>query len=365
VSEPRRSRRSRWRFATLLLAVVVLASGCAGSTSSSSTSGGSPSVATPRAAPPAHLPHVRHVFVVNLENHSYDDTFGADSKAPYLARQLTAQGLLLRRFYGIAHHSLPNYLAQISGQAPTADTREDCHQFTEQQGVGQGCVYPASVRTLPGQLASRGLTWRGYMEDMGTPCRHPSIGGPDTTSHARPGDQYAARHDPFVYFHSIIDSAACRRDVVDLDRLSSDLSRTATTRNLTYITPNLCNDGHDSPCVDGSPGGLTSADAWLRQWVPDILASPAYRRNGLLVITFDEAEKGGTGADDACCGQTGPGGGRVGAVLLSPFLTPGTTSDQPYNHYSLEHSLARIFGVRPLGHGKQAPAFGSDVWSGS
>jgi phosphatidylinositol-3-phosphatase len=73
------------------------------------------------------------------------------------------------------------------------------------QAVGQGCVYPASVPTVADQLTAKGLTWKAYQQDMGAPCRHPVLGLLDDTQKAPVGDQYAARHNPFVYFHSIID----------------------------------------------------------------------------------------------------------------------------------------------------------------
>jgi hypothetical protein len=38
--------------------------------------------------------------------------------------------------------------------------------------------------------------------------------------------------------------------------------------------PNLCEDGHDSPCVTGGPGGLAQADKFLAQCVPKIMAAP-------------------------------------------------------------------------------------------
>src|SRR5256885_16925251 len=71
------------------------------------------------------------------------------------------------------------------------------------QAIGQGCVYPTGVKTVADQLEAAGLTWKGYMEDMGTACRHPALNSRDTTQQAKVGDQYAARHDPFVYFHSL------------------------------------------------------------------------------------------------------------------------------------------------------------------
>jgi hypothetical protein len=64
-------------------------------------------------------------------------------------------------------------------------------------------------------------------------------------------------------------------------------------------------------------------------------------------------------------GLHGPGGGRIGAVLISPFIRPGTISDVPYNHYSLLLSVASIFGVAPLGFAaeKGLHPFGADVFN--
>ena len=184
--------------------------------------------APPAAAPPP----VGHVFVINLENKGFDETWGPDSKAPYLSRTLRAQGNLLTQYYGTAHNSLGNYLAQISGQGPNAETQADCQTYSPfrqtgtaapGQAVGQGCVYPSSVPTLAGQLTGSGRSWKGYMEDMGTPCRHPRLGAVDDTQQARVGDQYAARHNPFVYFASITGSPECAADDVDLSALPRDL----------------------------------------------------------------------------------------------------------------------------------------------
>jgi hypothetical protein len=231
------------------------------------------------------------------------------------------------------------------------------------------------VPTLAGQLTSHGLSWKGYLEDMGTPCRHPVLNTPDTTQKAKVGDQYAARHNPFAYFRSITDSATCAAHDVDLSRLPHDLASTSTTPSLSYITPNLCDDGHDAPCVDGRPGGLVSADAWLKVWVPKILASPAFRTDGILIITFDESD-GPQSDATACCGEgagpntpqpgiSGYGGGRVGALVISRFVRPNTWSTTPYNHYSLLASLEELFRLPKLGYAA-APGldrFGLDVYN--
>jgi phosphatidylinositol-3-phosphatase len=283
----------------------------------------------------------------------------------------------------------------VSGQGSNPQTQADCQVFSEflaagtgadGQALGQGCVYPSSVRTVADQLTERGLTWKGYMEDMGNnptreseTCGHPPLGAADPTQSAEPGDQYAARHNPFVYFHSIIDSPACAANDVPLSRLPADLGKVRTTANLSFITPNLCHDGHDEPCVDGEPGGLVSADAWLREWVPRITRSQAFRRDGLLLVTFDEAEASGADADaSACCNEAqfpntpnnggpiqGRGGGRVGAVALSRFIRPGTVSGHPYNHFSTLRTVEGLFGLPLLGYaGSPDPgSLGADVFT--
>lgn len=315
-----------------------------------------------------------HVFVINLENKDYDAAWGPGSAAPYLSGTLRAQGVLLSEYYGIAHHSTPNYLAQISGQAANEMTRADCRTYAPfiptgnsdpGQVLGNGCVYPASVPTLPGQLSAAGKTWKGYMEDMNTPCRHPAPGAKDDQQKAKPADQYATRHNPFVYFEQITSTPDCRANVVDFTAFAGDLKSLATTPELSYITPNLCNDGHDAPCVDGRPGGLATADAWLRAQVPLIQSSPAFKKDGLLVITFDEADGDAGDAGGPAGIPGGTAGGRVGALVLSPFTKGGTTSATPYNHFSLLASIEDIFYLPRLGYA-QAPglnSFGADVFS--
>jgi hypothetical protein len=336
------------------------------------------------AAAASYLPPAHHVFVVNLENKGFDETWGPGSKAPYLATTLRAQGVLLAQYYGTAHNSLPNYVAQISGQGPTTQTQGDCQIYSDfvgagtvspGQAVGEGCVYPTSVRTIADQLLAHGLSWKGYLEDMGTACRHPVLNSQDTTQKAKVGDQYAARHNPFVYFHSIIDSPACAKRDVDLSALPTDLSSVGTTPSLSYITPNLCDDGHDAPCVDGRPGGLVSANAWLKTWIPKITSSPAFTQDGILIITFDESD-GPQSDSSACCGEgpgpntplpgiAGLGGGKVGALVISKFVRPGTWSTTSYNHYSLLASLEDLFGLPKLGYAATPGLnrFGLDVYN--
>jgi hypothetical protein len=377
---------STWRLHTALVAAVLLAAAAL------------PAVAaTPgTAAGSRPQPPVGHIFVLLLENQSYSQTFGARSRTPYLAVTLPAQGALLTHYYGTGHSSLDNYITLISGQAPNRETQLDCRMYSDfkllqatldehGQALGSGCVYPRIVKTLPDQLEPAHLGWKGYMEDMGrdpqrepATCAHPPLGSKDPLLVATKRDKYATKHNPFVYFHTIIDDPArCDAHVVSLDVLQGDLATLETTPAYSFITPNLCNDGHDASCIDGSPGGVPAIDAFLRRWVPLITAAPAFRKDGLLIITFDESD--GTGAEGiaACCGEqplrgsplpagfTGPGGGRIGAVLLSPFIRSGTISDVPYNHYSLLRTVEDIFGLAHLGYAAEPglTSFGRDVFT--
>jgi phospholipase C len=374
--------RPRRVAAIVLIAVMVVA--CSSGSSKPSASSSTSAVTSTTAAAAAPL---GHVFIINLENKSFDETWGASSPATFLNQTLRPKGQLLSQYFGTAHLSLGNYIAQISGQGPNPDTQSDCIAYKDfvstgtgdlGQELGAGCVYPATVKTIADQLTAKGKTWRSYQEDIGNSptepktCRHPTIGEGDPTLIARKGDMYATRHNPFVYFHSIIDTPSCAANVVGLDALTADLASESTTPNLSYITPNLCHDGHDTPCVDGQPGGLVSSDQFLTEWTTKILASPAFKKDGLLIVTFDEAESGDSAA---CCGtppspnaampgRDGPGGGRVGAVVIAGNVTPGSENATPYNHYALLCSIEDVFGLDHLGFAG-APGlkcFGPDVY---
>jgi hypothetical protein len=343
------------------------ASGSSGSGSSSSSSGSG-----------TKLPAVKHVFAIMLSDQPYAAVFGPSSTAPYVSQTLEHRGLLLVHYDAVAHQQLANGIALISGQGPTAETAANCPTYadltpatvgSEQQVAGNGCVYPSATQTLAGQLTAKHLTWRAYVEGMGesagqaAACGHPALGQPDPTAVAASGSaSYATFRNPFVYFHSLTDSPACKTEDVGLDKLSADLVGSAPS--FSYIVPDRCHDGSPTPCAPGAPAGAPAADDFLRKVVPEILASKGYKDGGLLVITTDEAPSSGEFADSSsCCGQphypnlptattglTGRGGGAVGALLLSPFIKGGATSQEPYNHFSLLRTIEDLFGLKHLGY---------------
>lgn len=309
---------------------------------------------------------VKHVFVITLAGRGFDATFGPGSPAAYLNGQLRPQGALLEGYRSLGQADLPDYIAMLGGQPPNDDTRAGCPVFKEigssatpsKSGeiAGPGCVYPNTVTTLADQLSASRRTWRAYVEDIGKGprgailCRRPESNAADDTLKARPGDGYATRHNPFVYFHSLLDLSDCDQSDGPLERLDQDLAAVKSTPNLSYIVPNLCNDGTESPCLDGRPGGLVTADAFLAQWVPKILASPAYKEDGLLIVTF--------------AGNVAPAPDvRNGALLVSPFAQAGTAVASEYDSYSLLRSMQDLFGVKPLARAAKASSFADTVLS--
>jgi hypothetical protein len=402
-----------------VLACVVCAAVLAGVLSSGGASAHQPSVtlvaasntsarvAAERSKPkPYRQPKVRHVFVIVLENEDYATTFGEPASDPYLAQTLPGQGALLEDYYATGHESNDNYISLISGQPPNPDNQADCQDFNEfltpkmlSDGVeeGIGCVYPESVENIGTQLSADKLTWKAYEQDMGNDpgreaaaCGHPALSSKDETQDAVEGDGYTTRHDPFVYFESVIGNQSyCNAHVVALGSptgampadalhgetgLATDLKSTRTTPDFSFITPNLCNDGHDYPCTNQTSGASAAADidSFLSTWVPKITSSPAYKQGGLLEITFDEAADSD---GSSCCGELpgpgsplpgiiGPGGGRIGALLLSPYIKGGTVSTTAYNHYSSLASWEELFGLKRLAYAANVTStFGADVFT--
>lgn len=76
--------------------------------------------------------------------------------------------------------------------------------------------------------------------------------------------------------------------------------------------------------------------------MPKILSSPAYKANGLLIVAFSAANPASPGMTPSDASM------RTGALLLSPFLTPGATDATPYDPYSLLRSTEDLFGLSPL-----------------
>jgi hypothetical protein len=318
-----------------------------------------PAAKKPAEAPAEAEPEtgpVKHVFVVSLTSPGYEQSLGAQSQMPYLSATLRPQGELLSNYTLLGEGPLANGIAAISGQPPNTATSAGCPTHEEFSSVtansngilsGSGCVYPVETQTLADQLTLDKLSWRAYADGMVDPegkpanCVYPNPG--EGSGPTQPGG-YAASQNPFVNFHSLLDLGDCSENDVPLDQLSKDLAKAEKTPSYSFIAPTPCNAGTVGQCPAGAPEAAASADAFLSAWVPKILASPAYKADGVLVITF-------SATNPPVAGAPAPSGDplRTGALLLSPFATPGGTDSGAYNPYSLLRSSEELFALKPLG----------------
>jgi hypothetical protein len=326
----------------------------------------------------AKLPAIRHVWVVMLSDEPYATAFGPASPARYLTGPLERQGELLVRYYAVAHEGLANGVGLLSGQGPTEATAANCATYVgmsstgagaDGQLLGEGCVYPSSTKTLMGQLTAKHLTWKAYVEGLGEggvgSCAHPQAGAPDPSATGVNG--YETWRNPFVYFQGVRESASCASHDVGMKALQGDLTSSGSAANFSYIAPGACDDGSPQACSAGRSSGMAGADTFLKKTIPEILASKAYKQDGLVAITVDQAPTTGEYADSSsCCGQpkfpnlpapTGsaalapPGGGQVGMLLLSPFIKKGGRLVQDtYNHFSFLATVEQLFGLSKLGY---------------
>ncbi len=244
------------------------------------------------------------VFTIVMENKGYSRVVGSAS-APYF-NALAARYALCTNYRTPYHPSLPNYLVMTSGQ--TWGVADDAYHLIDSGGAD-----------VFAQMGDSGVPWRAYAESMGTACR------------TSDGATYASRHNPAVYYASVVsDPAWCGGHVVDLSQLWTDLAADADGTALRYawITPNLIDDMHD--------GTIAQGDAWLAQVVPQIMASAGYRNGGAIFILFDEVE----GGNDRTL---------VPALVVSERLArPGQPDGTAYDHRSYLAAVQDILGIGRL-----------------
>ena len=308
-------RRRRNRFAGILAMVAVLGLVAAvawfGARSAAKASLARTNLTPTPSGAPAAVPQFSHVFTIVLENRSSANVLDS-AQAPYL-NQLAAKYGVADAYQGVAHPSQPNYLALFSGST---------------QGVTDDARHDLDAPTIADQLEAAGRSWRVYAENVPTGCftGMTADGGPDGSG------TYARKHEPAISFTSISGSptrCANIQPMAAFDPAAADYS---------LIVPNLCNDAHDCP--------LSTADAWLKNLVPRILDSPAWKDGGVLFITFDEAD----GQDRAA--------NRVATLVISPAVTPGTRSSVPHSHYSLLRTVQDGFGLDCLALSCRANSLG-------
>ncbi|HEX6536233.1 MAG TPA: alkaline phosphatase family protein [Gemmatimonadaceae bacterium] len=279
--------RSRPRL-LLLGALALLLAACGG------TEEGTTAIQPAR---DGRLPRFSHVIVVVEENRNYGSAIGG-TEMPYLDSLAGAYGLATQ-YHANTHPSIGNYFMLTTGRVVTND---------------DGFSGTVSGDNIVRQLVAAGLTWKAYAEDL------PSVGYVGGGS-----GTYARRHNPLSYLTDVVNDSAQRRNIVPFTQFATDLQRDSLP-SYAFIVPNLCNDAHDCR--------LSMADAWLHANIAPLIASPTFQRDGLLIITFDEA-----GSDDA------GGGGRVAWVVVSPKAKRGYRSAAWYQHESTLRLTAEALGL--------------------
>jgi outer membrane biosynthesis protein TonB len=312
----------------------------------------------PEAKPEAG--RIKHIFVVSLVSPGYQAAFGATSTMPYLSGTLRPQGTLLSNYEVLDKATTPNGIAAISGQPPNKATKEGCPVFesfpststTTKAGIvtGDGCAYSVEVQNLATQFEAVPFTWHAYMEGMVSPttgepenCVYPA-----TEPEVPVTGGYSSQLNPFAHFHSLLDLGACSSNDEPITELKKDLKSEAKTANYSYISPDLCSAGVAGQCAEGEPEGAAAADKWLEEVVPQIVESPAFKKDGLLIVTFGGVNPPAPAVE----GQPTPPAPtkplKTGALLVSQFTSAGATDPAPYNPYSLLRSTEELFGLGQL-----------------
>ncbi len=248
-----------------------------------------------------------------MENAEYGEVIG-NSAAPYINGLARRYGLATEA-YSITHPSLPNYIALSSGT--TGGIESDCTSCTV------GAV------NIVDQLEAAGISWKAYMEDMPSPC----FKGAEFAG-------YAKKHNPFAYYTDVAGShARCEREV-GFAALARNL-RNGHLPTFAWISPNLCDDGHD--CA------LGTANRFLSSLIPALLHELG--PHGFLILTWDEGS-----TDAGCCGAAR--GGHVATIVAGPDVRPGGRESRPLDHYGILGTVERALGLAQLA-GAAAPAAGS------
>jgi hypothetical protein len=244
------------------------------------------------------------VIVVMMENEESTEVIGS-SAAPYANALARRYGLATQSF-SIDHPSLPNYLALTGGS--TQEVSSDCTD----------CKVAAP--NIVDQLEAAHISWKAYLENVPTPCFKGATAG-----------EYAKKHNPFIYYNDIAEAPHRCDKLVGFGQLTSDL-RHGRLPTYAWISPNLCDDGHDC----GVPGG----DRFLARAVPSLLRELG--PHGFLVLTWDEGS-----TNDGCCGGVAQGG-HIATILAGPDVRRGGRDGQPVDHYGVLGTIEEALGLPPL-----------------
>jgi phospholipase C len=315
------------------------------------------------AGPRPGFPHLRHIFVIMMENTSSSDLLSPSNPDTRYIQQLAATGGLATNYYGVTHTSLPNYIAATSGQTWGSNNDDDA----------QAPLF--NHENIVDQFEAAHVSWKAYMQ---------SLPFPGDTVDTTPDGLYVRKHDPFLLYPDVYNDPARARNVVPLDQLATDLAANRVP-DFAWITPNVCDDMHGGasacpyPSSPSSPQQATlyqDGNAFLEKWVGLITSSRAWRQgSSAIFITWDEGsyndtspfqpldDRGGpdspilpatpanpaTGGGGDLAGGTVYGGGLVPMIVVASDVHGHRTDATSADHYSLLRTIEENFGLPLLG----------------
>lgn len=240
----------------------------------------------------AQVPRSKHVVVVTLENHSYEQAVGS-SQMPYF-NSLIPKYAIADQYYATMHNSLSTLMWLTAGQ--TVTTNDNTIKFF-------------NVDNIVRHMQQDGRTWKVYASGL-----------PYAGYLGYNVKEYVKRHNPIAYFTDV-ESSLKYNIVPTVPGFQQDIAN-GTLPEYSYVTPDLIEDAHN--------GTLAQADSWLKANIPQLLASPQFQKDGILFIVWDE-------------GNVQPvdprnGGGRVATLVIGPGVKRGYHSQVQYNHQSLLRS---------------------------
>ena len=259
------------------------------------------------------------LYLVVFENQKYE-TIIENKYLPYF-RQLAEENSLATNFYANTHPSLGNYFMMTTGEIITNDLNFNL------------LIYQDNIAT---EMCVNGISWKGYFENM------PQVGY--TKDRAFP---YVKAHNPFAYFADVARNPDQAKNMVPLEELEVDL-KNDNMPSFAYIIPNQINNMHDCPqggnqCPNDEK--LPVADAWLQRYIAPILESTSFKKNGLMIITFDESF------------DTDPrhGGGHIVTMLIGPNVKKNYKSETFYQLPSVLRLICDKLKIPAMGAGVDAP----------
>ncbi|MGC8480102.1 MAG: alkaline phosphatase family protein [Acidimicrobiales bacterium] len=306
----------RLRALVFIMVIGLLLTGCTTrqAASPSTTSAHVTTTTVPeRLTTTTTTPQAPHLFVIMMENTAYTTAISTPS---FL--QLVKEYTLGSSYYGVAHPSLPNYLALTSGST---------------QGITSDCLTCyVSSGNLADQLDSRAVDWSAFFEGTDQPCY---LG----TSYG----VYAAKHNPFRYYNDVRASSSLCTRLQPLNALASFTAQSTPSQPLfAWITPDICHDGHDC--------SLSVASSWLTSLIAQIQGSRAWTSDTAIIVAWDEGNGGDPQGITPSGAITTPGGGHAPLIVVSPHLEAGSTISTPLNEYAVLATIEQTFGLPFLGN---------------